>query len=40
MPRYYIKTYGCQMNVADSEKLRDVVREMGYEEAVVRSLTG
>jgi tRNA-2-methylthio-N6-dimethylallyladenosine synthase len=33
MPSYYIKTYGCQMNVADSEKLRDVVRGMGYEEA-------
>jgi tRNA-2-methylthio-N6-dimethylallyladenosine synthase len=32
--RYFIKTYGCQMNVADSEKLRDVVRGAGYEEAV------
>jgi tRNA-2-methylthio-N6-dimethylallyladenosine synthase len=33
MPSYFIKTYGCQMNVADSEKLRDVVRRAGYEEA-------
>lgn len=32
MPSYFIKTYGCQMNVADSEKLRDVVRGVGYEE--------
>ncbi len=31
--RYYIKTYGCQMNVADAAKLRDVVCGMGYEEA-------
>jgi tRNA-2-methylthio-N6-dimethylallyladenosine synthase len=33
MPSYFIKTYGCQMNVADSEKLREVVRGAGYEEA-------
>ena len=32
-PRYFIKTYGCQMNVADSEKLRDVLWGAGYEEA-------
>ncbi|MBU1616485.1 MAG: MiaB/RimO family radical SAM methylthiotransferase [Candidatus Margulisbacteria bacterium] len=32
MRRYYIKTYGCQMNVADSAKLADVLREYGYRE--------
>ncbi len=42
---FFIKTYGCQMNVADSEKLRDVVRGMGYEEfkaddAEIKKLAG
>ncbi|MFH1389298.1 MAG: MiaB/RimO family radical SAM methylthiotransferase [Candidatus Margulisiibacteriota bacterium] len=32
MKRYFIKTYGCQMNVADSAKLADVLREYGYRE--------
>lgn len=26
----YIKTYGCQMNVYDSERMRDVLRPLGY----------
>ncbi|MFA6432040.1 MAG: tRNA (N6-isopentenyl adenosine(37)-C2)-methylthiotransferase MiaB [Candidatus Margulisiibacteriota bacterium] len=30
MQKYYIKTYGCQMNIADSEKLAAVLKEAGY----------
>jgi tRNA-2-methylthio-N6-dimethylallyladenosine synthase len=30
MRRYYIKTYGCQMNVADSAKLEEVLQSAGY----------
>jgi tRNA-2-methylthio-N6-dimethylallyladenosine synthase len=26
----YIKTYGCQMNVYDSERMRDLLRPLGY----------
>lgn len=29
-PRYWIKTYGCQMNVHDSEKYAGILSEMGY----------
>ncbi|MFH1347784.1 MAG: tRNA (N6-isopentenyl adenosine(37)-C2)-methylthiotransferase MiaB [Candidatus Margulisiibacteriota bacterium] len=32
-PKYYIKTYGCQMNLADSENLAGVLSSAGYEEA-------
>ncbi len=28
--RLYIKTYGCQMNVYDSERMGDVLRPLGY----------
>jgi tRNA-2-methylthio-N6-dimethylallyladenosine synthase len=28
--RLYIKTYGCQMNVHDSERMADVLRPLGY----------
>ena len=28
--RLYIKTYGCQMNVYDSERMRDVLAPLGY----------
>jgi len=28
--RLYIKTYGCQMNVHDSERMGDVLRPLGY----------
>ena len=28
--RVFIKTYGCQMNVYDSERMRDVLRPIGY----------
>jgi tRNA-2-methylthio-N6-dimethylallyladenosine synthase len=31
--RLYIKTYGCQMNVYDSERMRDVLAPLGYEPA-------
>ncbi len=29
--RLFIKTYGCQMNVYDSERMRDVLKPHGYE---------
>jgi len=28
--RLYIKTYGCQMNVYDSERMTDILRPLGY----------
>ncbi|MCS6998509.1 MAG: tRNA (N6-isopentenyl adenosine(37)-C2)-methylthiotransferase MiaB [Aquificaceae bacterium] len=31
--KYYIKTFGCQMNFNDSERLRGILRSMGYEPA-------
>lgn len=31
--KYFINTYGCQMNVHESEKLAGILRERGYEEA-------
>lgn len=30
--KYYIVTYGCQMNVHESEKIAGILRSMGYEE--------
>ncbi len=30
--KLYIKTWGCQMNVYDSQKMADVLRPMGYRE--------
>lgn len=30
MKRLFIKTYGCQMNVYDSERMADVLRPLGY----------
>lgn len=30
--KYFIKTYGCQMNVHESEKLAGMLRSLGYEE--------
>src|SRR5882757_4056834 len=29
-PRVYLETYGCQMNVADSETVTAVLRRAGY----------
>lgn len=29
--KLYIKTYGCQMNVYDSERIKDVMRPFGYQ---------
>jgi tRNA-2-methylthio-N6-dimethylallyladenosine synthase len=29
--RLYIKTYGCQMNVYDSQRMADVLRPLGYD---------
>ena len=31
MPRIYIETYGCQMNVSDSELMLGVLGRAGYE---------
>jgi tRNA-2-methylthio-N6-dimethylallyladenosine synthase len=28
--RLYIETYGCQMNVYDSERMADVLSPLGY----------
>jgi len=33
MPRYFIETYGCQMNVRDSETLAGQLEELGFEAA-------
>ena len=30
--KYYIHTYGCQMNVHESEKIAGILRDMGYDE--------
>ncbi len=37
MNRYYIETFGCQMNVHESEKLAGVLVSMGYEETLERA---
>ena len=29
--KLFIKTYGCQMNVYDSQRMRDVLTPLGYE---------
>ena len=34
----YVKTYGCQMNVYDSERMRDTLKGMGYAETPVPDL--
>ena len=30
--KVFVKTYGCQMNVYDSERMRDVLTPLGYAE--------
>jgi predicted RNase H-like HicB family nuclease len=32
-PRVYIETYGCQMNIADSQTVRAVMRQAGFASA-------
>lgn len=32
-PRYYIETFGCQMNVHDSERIAGMLEQMGYKKA-------
>ncbi len=34
-PRYYIQTYGCQMNVHDSERMAGMLDDLGYEPTAV-----
>ena len=34
--RYHVTTFGCQMNVHDSERMRGMLDSLGYEEAEVR----
>ncbi|MCX8060817.1 MAG: hypothetical protein N3C13_06440, partial [Aquificaceae bacterium] len=31
--KYYIKTFGCQMNFNDSERIRGILQSIGYEPA-------
>jgi tRNA-2-methylthio-N6-dimethylallyladenosine synthase len=33
MPRYHVTTFGCQMNVHDSERMQGMLESLGYEEA-------
>ncbi len=33
--KYYIKTYGCQMNVHDSENIKAILEDMSFEETSV-----
>ena len=37
MPRYHVTTFGCQMNVHDSERMRGMLESLGYEEAASRA---
>ena len=32
--KLFIKTYGCQMNVYDSERMSEVLGEDGYEQTL------
>ena len=31
--KYYIKTFGCQMNVYDSNRIANILNSLGYETA-------
>ena len=35
--KYYVNTYGCQMNVHESEKLAGILEKKGFSEAEVMS---
>src|SRR6187549_187378 len=37
MARYHVTTFGCQMNVHDSERMRGMLESLGYEEASSRA---
>ena len=37
MPRYHVTTFGCQMNVHDSERMQGMLESLGYEEAGSRA---
>jgi tRNA-2-methylthio-N6-dimethylallyladenosine synthase len=37
MPRYHVTTFGCQMNVHDSERMQGMLESLGYEEAAQRA---
>ncbi|HEX8689480.1 MAG TPA: tRNA (N6-isopentenyl adenosine(37)-C2)-methylthiotransferase MiaB [Solirubrobacterales bacterium] len=37
MPRYHVTTFGCQMNVHDSERMQGMLESLGYEQAGSRS---
>ena len=32
LKKYFITTYGCQMNVHESEKIAGILRRVGYQE--------
>ena len=34
--RFHVTTFGCQMNVHDSERMRGMLAALGYEEAPAR----
>jgi len=34
LKKYYIRTFGCQMNVNDSQKIAGILKSLGYEPAV------
>ena len=36
MPTYHVTTFGCQMNVHDSERMQGMLELLGYEEATSR----
>jgi tRNA-2-methylthio-N6-dimethylallyladenosine synthase len=36
MPSFHVTTFGCQMNVHDSERMRGMLASLGYEEAESR----
>jgi tRNA-2-methylthio-N6-dimethylallyladenosine synthase len=37
MPSYHLTTFGCQMNVHDSERMQGMLESLGYEEAPSRA---
>jgi tRNA-2-methylthio-N6-dimethylallyladenosine synthase len=37
MPSYHVTTFGCQMNVHDSERMQGMLESIGYEQAASRA---